>query len=528
MRATQLLCTALEVPREEVQTAAANVILQQSGHACRMELLRRIDQLPERVLQMVHGAAVSLNSTFRQLLLHGTPHSQAYALRAIQLTEQYYQAANLLEMLKRSTTPDLEAVTETLRALADRLFDRWQAERDGMARSGQPTLAQRHEMLLAFDHALQSWEDYGHTEMLAEVVLILAEPSHPTARRLLWQSAPACREIASRVLKESRHPGVMQFLAESLTERYPHPKVFEAIHTRSDPEFIGGLLRVISRRRSNQQIQHLRQIQKLPWLEPPFELLAMIPLNLQPALITFVNATRIPREIKSGVYEWLLRYGTPDGKRAATEGMTPLEESTIQEVVRDSLDSPDEEVQAWAVSQVRQHAMPEAFVVLIERLDSTSATVQKAAREELSWFNVARVLAMADELPQDDALRAGVLLMKVDSDAEASIRRELSHPARHRRLNAARRVAWLGLHSLFTSAYQTLAYDTDPLMRRTTAEVLKTSSDLAVESILEHLIDDPHPRVREAAAQSLADWQEQFQRMMSGQSPSTPSSMPEW
>jgi len=529
-RATQLLCAALDVPREVIQLAAARIILQQSSHTNRTELLRRIESLPDSVRQLLSRSAVQLNGTFRQLLLHGNFESHAFTLRAIQLTEQYHQTGNLLELLKRPNHPDLEAVAETLRGLTDRLYDRWQIERDHAGRSVTPTFPQRNEMLLEFDRAIQTWEAYSYRDVIAESILVLAEPSHPTAKRLLWQSSPDCRDHAARLLLESRHPGVMQFLAESLTERYPHPKVFEAIHTRSDPEFLGGLLRVISRRRSNQQIQHLRQLQQLSWLEPPYDLLATIPPNLQPALLTFVNATHVSRETKADVYEWLLRHGSPEGKRAATEGMTPLEDATIQEVVRDNLESEDEGVQAWAVSQVRHQAMPEAFAVLIERLDSPSATVRDAARSELSWFNVVHVLALADELPEEDALRAGVLLMKIDPQAEVNIRRELAHPARQKRIHAARRVAWLGLQHLFTSAYASLIYDTDPLARRTAAEVLKTSSDPAALQILQQLLDDPHPRVRETAEQSIAHW-EQRQNVSASTNlhdASTTLQLPEW
>lgn len=530
-RTAELLRAALDTPREPIQLAAAHAIVKQSSHMARTELLKRIEVLPRSIQDLVSQSSIALSSTFRQLLLHGNPETHAIALRAIRLTQQYQQTGHLLELLKRPNHPNLEAVVETLRGLADRLFDRWQAERDNTQKSGTPTQPLRNLMLQELDLAIQEWEAYSYPEAIAECVMVLGEPQHPAAKRLLWQAAPACREQAARLLLESRHPGVMQFIAESLSERYPHPKVFEAMQSRSDPEFLGGLLRVVSRRRSNQQLQHLRQIEHLSWLEPPFELLATIPLNLQPALLTFVNATHVSRDVKTGVYEWLLRHGTPEGKRAATEGMTPLEDAVIQEVVRDSLASNDEEIQAWAVSQVRAQAMPEAFAVLIGRLDSPSATVRNAARSELSWFNAAHVLALADELPQGDALRAGVLLMKIDSDAEASIRRELAHPARHKRINAARRVAWLGLHHLFTSAYVTLTYDTDPVTRRTTAEVLKSSRDPAVRQILSQLLDDPHPRVRESAEQSLAYWDEHHAAtsLSSDSSSAHPApDMPEW
>lgn len=509
-RVTSLLISALEVPSPQVQMAAAEAILRRQHLQPRLELLRQIKGLPDSVRQLVARSGAQLDSTFRQLLLKGSSESRLIALQAIHYARLTGPVGYLCEMLWRPPTSEAEQVAETLRFAVETVFDQWQLEVGHHSDGSDPSHGTRTLILQHLERAIGRWESLTYRELVVELILMLGDPSHPAVKIVLWHGCDECRAIAADLLMESRHPGIVRLVAECLTEPYPHPKVFEAIRTRQDPEFLAALLRIVSRRRSSQQLHHLRQFQSLSFLEPPFDLLESIPPALQPALIPFVNATRVPRDIKLGVQEWLLRYGTPEAKCAATEGMTLLDESLIQEVVRESLESADASVQAWATSNLRQYAIPEAYTLLVDRLDSPLQSVQEAARNELAGFSVARVLPLADELSVDDAIRAGLLLMKVDLDAVAKLRRELSQPARQKRIKAARRVARLGLQSRFLSAFVLLAQDSDPIARRAAAEILATIDHQDARRTLEQMQDDAHPRVRDSAAQSLALWHERF------------------
>lgn len=501
-----LLVAGLDVPSEPVQLAAAQALIRRGVNSGRLEIFRRLDVLPQSVLDTVERAAASLNSTFRQLLLQGSAENRSIGLRAVRLTHQYGQVGHIIELMNKPDLGDAELAVTTLRSLVNHLFDAWQSQRTTLGENTGLGAAARPQVIATLEQALMSRENPAYPEDLIESILVLSEPGHPVAKQILWHGTNLSREIAAQLLLTSRHPGILRFTAESLTEQYPHPKVFLAIRTRHDPEFLAALLRVISRKRSARQLEHLRQIQELEWLQPPFDVLAAIPANLQPMLIAFINATRIPRELKAQVQEWMLRFGSPDGKRAATDNLSLLEESVVQEVVRESLESEDADVQAWATSQVRQHAIPQAFSILIERLDSPLSSVQAAARGELAAFNVTRVLALADELSPEDAIRAGQLLIKVDIDAATNLRRALAHPARQKRLTAARNIARLGLQDRFTSAYVQMAHDNDTIARRTAAQVLATIPQIEAFRALTQLQDDAHPRVRETAAEALRNW----------------------
>jgi hypothetical protein len=505
-RVGELLIAALDIPRLPVQYAAADALIHRPAMHGHLELFKRLEHMPAEVVRLVHQSAPALDAAFRQALGKGDVQTRRTALRAVRLSEQYGQAATLLDLLTRPSLLDLDDIADTLRDLVNRLYDWWQAaiDRPPDAAAVSPV---RQQFLAALDGALAELPKQARPEDVIEATLILGDPGHPAVKRVLWNGPAEYREQAAARMLDSRHPGVMRLVAESLNQTYPHPKVFEAIRRRSDPAFIAELLRAFARPRPQQRLQHLKQFEAIAWLEPSFEMLDSLPPALQPVLAGFVNATRLPHEIKSGVQEWLLRNGTPEGKQAATDSLPLVNEEVIQSVVREGLESDDAGVQAWATHQLRAHAIPEAFALLVERLDSPLDEVCHAAREELAGFNAARILAMVPEMAPDEALRAGQLLMKIDLQAAAAIRKELAHPSRQKRLKAANAVRKLGLQANFTSAFLAMLDDTDAIMRRCAADVLGTIPQPEAHRGLVRLLQDASPRVREAAAAAMTIWE---------------------
>jgi hypothetical protein len=307
----------------------------------------------------------------------------------------------------------------------------------------------------------------------------------------------------NRLLLDSRHPGVLRFITASLHERYPHPQVFAALQQRTDPEFIGNLLHSLGSTLSPHVETNLQQLDRYAWLDPPLDRLHAVPALLQPQIAVFVQATHMPRERKADVLDWLLHHGTPSAKLAATHGMSLLDAEAAQDAVRNNLNADDPAVQAWATSQLRHSALPNAFAMLIERLESPLPEVRDAARRELAGFHAQRVLSLADEWSLDEARRAGRLLLKVAPDAADQLRHELLHPARQKRIRSARQILRLGLQNEVGDTLLMLTHDADALVRRTAAEVLEHVPTQSAADALHRLLNDPHPRVRETAAAAL-------------------------
>jgi hypothetical protein len=306
------------------------------------------------------------------------------------------------------------------------------------------------------------------------------------------------------MLMSSAHPGIMDIVVHSLAQNYPHPKAMQAIRSRHDPEFVCHLLRRLPKRLSQVQQKNLREIDAVTWLDGGRNGLEIVPPGLQPALIAFVDAIGIPHEEKQSVHEWILKHGGPEGRMAAVKLLGTLDKRAMHDAVLDSLDSNDEDIQAWATTQLRTQAIPEAFTLLIDRLDSQSAIVRDAAREELSDFNIRRVLGLFDHLSPETCERIGALLQKIDPNCVAELRREMASPVQRHRIRAARAAEAMNLHRQVLPALLAMAEDADPLVRRTAAEMLGDVPESDAVRELKKLSDDSSQRVREAAARSLS------------------------
>ena len=509
VRAVEALVVALDIPREAVQTAAARALIGRTALNGHLELLARFDRLPVSVREIIRNSADHLEIALKQMLLHADAAARERALHIIEETFQFVQIPQLLELLRQPAISDAPRVNQVLAHLLDRLYDAHVHSRT--AELSIPAVdALRRMALTQLDAAISHYDQLAIPDAVVLGILILGEPHHATVKHALWHGPPACRELASRYLLESRHPGVLRQIALSLLQAYPHPKTFEVLGQRRDPELIGALLRGCLGRLSAQQQQNLRQIEQLPWLDVSTEMLATVPPALHQALVTFVAATRLPSTVKTAVHEWLLRHGTPDGRDAARNHLPAIEDDVVQNVVLESLHDDDAQVQAWAVHQLRQHAVPEAFALLIERLDSPNAEVQRAARDELSSFDTDRVLELSEEFSSEEALVAGRLVRKVDPEVAVKLRRLLSQPIRQKRIRIARQAIKLGLQDLVPEAFIAMTDDLDPMVRRTAVSALGTLGIQDAYVTLRHLQNDPHARVREEAELALQHWTSRY------------------
>lgn len=506
--AMELLVLALESSQETVARVGALGLLKRSGLQGQREILLRFPRLPFPVQADVQLRSPSFDPLFRQQLMQGTVEQRQEALYGIRLLHASEQIPNLLQLMCRTDLPDLDAVVQCLQDLV-MLLDEDVRNTSNPESVRSSLLTRREKALVHLEQGLIRYDALVTKEPLIESILILGTAQHSAVKKVLWQGSPDCRERAGKMLLSSRHPKVMRQILETMKQQYPHPKAFEAVRTRTDIEFLCELLRAVSAKLGPMFEQNLRQIDAFAWLEaddPPF---GLIPPQLQPALLTLVFSTRVSEERKLQTQDWMLRHGGPAGRMAAAERAALLDEQVLQDVLVNSLDAEDEHVQAWAVSQLRQHAVPETFVLLLERLDSPSDEVRAAVKNELSDFSVERVLGMIDGMDVSTAERSGELLRKLDEHAAAKLERELKSAIRPKRIRAAKAVVKLGFQELLQKPLLALATDSDFMIRRTAAEVLEMVLAPEVLPALDRLARDQHPRVREAALKALSTWQHQ-------------------
>lgn len=504
--AADLLAAALESPSEKISLPAALAFLDRPGVQGQREILLRFSRLIPSAQQALRARAEQFEPWLRQALISGSDEQRLAGLDAARWLLAVDQIPNLIQLLCTKDGVSAEAVGRCLLDLIT-LVDEEVRTTSVTDTHRNAILARRDRAIGHLDQAITNrYESLVVKEPLIESILILTPPQQGTVKKVLWQAAADCRERAGRMLLASRHPKIMRQALESLRQSYPHPKAFEAVATRIDLEFLCELLQAVSTRNSPAFDKNLRQIEHLEWLQagdPPF---ALIPQELQPALLSLVFATKVPAEFKSLAQDWMLRNGGPAGRMAAADRVALVDEDVIQGVLVDSLDADDEHVQAWAVTQLREHAVPETFALLLERLESPSAEVRDAVRKELSDFNLERVMGLIEDLDRASASRVGELVRKIDERACEKLRHDIEHAIRPKRIRAAKAAVKLGFERWLLPSLLPLADDSDVLIRRMIAEELGTLSSHDVLPVLDRLTQDPHPRVRDAAVRALTNW----------------------
>jgi hypothetical protein len=495
------------IPR--VVELCSQALLAQGSLQAQVALISAAAHPSPVIAEKIRANAETLSGAFRQLLIHGSPAQKLTALTAIEITETFEPGPALVELVRSSPVGEVaERSASTLRQMAWHLHE---LTEHGREKRLHPTLSAlaanyRPRIVAALSNGLELEVDHLQVdqiavrELLIECLLIIARDDAPEIRRILWSSNASIREIVRHLMLHGTHPGIVRAIIGSLGHSYPHPRALDAVQERDDPEFVVELLKTVSRPTSPKMMQNLRQIGYVTWLtREPLDL-SWIPGEYQAGVIHLVNHTRLSRECRRNVEDWLLRHGTTEGREAAAGSAAHHDEAMVKEVVRSSLDSSDSVVAAWACSQLKIHQFPDAARLLMEKLRSANAEVREVARHELrEWFNAERMLELHESMTAEVGVQAGRMLLEVDDLALPTFEVELHHGIRHRRIRALMTIDKLGIEKELQSSLMTMLADLDPLVRRTVVDVLAKIPNLDSVLAIQYLTHDESHRVRDAA-----------------------------
>jgi hypothetical protein len=277
----------------------------------------------------------------------------------------------------------------------------------------------------------------------------------------------------------------------------------EAFEKRGDPEFVQYVLRSFPKRLSDNQQKSFKQLTRVVWIKDELVPLDQIPPALHEALSHFVQSTGLETTYKIEVQKWLMLHGSVEGRLAASHALETLAPDSVRGYLCGGLESENEDIQAWATSQLRTQGVPEAIRLLMDKLDSPLPAVRDAARGELESFNIELMLNIFDHLDKHVCQRAGMLVRKTDPECNQKLLAELRNPIRRRRIRAARAAQALGLAREVYTGLLAMLNDEDTLARRTAAEVLISVPLPEVAAGLLELLGDSSPRVRETVEHSL-------------------------
>ena len=502
--AVGVLVAGLDVADEAVQALAVGAILTRGPTLGIVEIIRRSQFLARPVRELVAKNAPLLGRGLHDSLVSGDAPLRANALELVGNLEDFSELPTLTRLLEELAIRERESVEAAIFDLVNRLYEHMQfgSEHDestGFLRDAQRI---RHQMLATLESSCHRFHVH-RCRRVVEGLLVLCDPENIYLKKLFQECSDEVRGIAADLLYSSKHPGVMTLVMASLAQNYPLPATFSACERRTDPEFICHLLRNWPRKLTAFQQKNLKELRTAAWLEPGQQHLDLVPAALHRTMIAFLMSTGLPQSQKLAVLEWMVKFGSPEGRLGATEVLMDLEDARVQDVVLEGLESKEPDVQAWATSQLRAWAIPNAMEMLVERLDSPIAEVRQAARGELAGFDVYRALEIFDHLDPRMRTAVGRLVQKIDPQTPQKLKGEMLTAIRSKRIRAARAALVMNLHVDVADALLAMARDSDNLVRRTAAEVLgKVHSREAIEMLLE-LINDGSPRVRETAAAAL-------------------------
>jgi HEAT repeat protein len=500
--ADEVLIAALDSARPELRDLAAASICRR-GSACGIvEMLRRFDGLSDAARRQLTEPTEPAARAFRQALRQSDPGLTRLTLAAVRYGELVEHLPAVADLLRSDSADVRRDAFESYAVVSDRLYEALSHPASG-TRGGRLDIGRiRDETLESLSAACTRLDLLPGPETVVEHLLSLGSPRHPAIVKVMRHETDECRELVETVLSTSRHPGVMRLLFEFFNEPYPPRRAFDALRTRDDPEFIAALLRWFPEEPTATHSANFRQIDAVAWLSAP-DRISAIPEPLQGKLPAFILAIGLPDAQKTELQEWIVRNGSAEGRRSAAQILDRLDFETTRRILLDSLDSTDDDVSAWATTQLRPRHVPGAFKMLIERLDSSSEVIREAAREQLKGFTIEHLIAIHERLSPMMCQQAGQLVRKIDPNYVGKLAAHLAGPVQRQRIATAQAIGRLGMAVALREQLLTMLIDEDSAVRRVAVEVLSEDRSPDVLHALEGLRTDASPRVRQAVERAL-------------------------
>jgi hypothetical protein len=505
----ELLAESMQADIVEIRRRACRQLFQRPSTRGRFELVRFFHRIPKDEIDSFQGRVADFSIPLGQAFAHGLEQVKFNALEVVRLVDDYEQIPVMLPLLESNNPVLAENTIMILRDMVHALFEHANFSRQEKASQtylrNAPQLV--HKVLIAMDHALEKFDELHRPELLIESIFILGGINHFSINKVLHHSSTRLKEMAYKILFESTHEGIMSLLISHLNLKLPSPRVMSIIRERSDAIFVMELMRSLPRNLTANQHKNLQSLGVFSWLSSDSPLVQSMPVSMQLQLLSIITHMTIDPIEDKRIKQWLLRNGCAEVRNAITDMLSHSNPDDVKEVVIEGLNSKDENVQAWAVSQLRTSHVPDAMKLLVDKLDSNEQIVREASQLELKAFDVDRVVELCDQLSPDMCEKLGHLMQKIDPEAIDKLAREMAHPARKRRMKAAIAATRMNISHELVPAILSMLTDHDALVRRISIESLIKVKTPEVMFEIQNMLADPSPRVREAATEYVNQYQ---------------------
>lgn len=504
-----VLLQAVVSPHNAIARRAAKCIGQRQSTQRIAELIKKTEQLGDAAVAELARAEERLAPALKQCLLNPKPDQRLLTLEFVRRTASVGQITQLLQLVDDPTNALQTQTSNVVRELVTKLAYR-------LAGTGQPGLehlsdeaihsTQMH-LLNELDRRSEKFDDVRDQELYVECILLLGQSNCTAVRNVLDKRGSAGRHMVKTVLQKAQHPHLIDLVCESLTHNEPHQKLLQVFVSREDVPFVSRVLEWLPVPVTGSLEANLREIDELPWLSLEHATWNAIPQTLHAKAVKLINAFGVPKELKRDLKKWILTNSGPEGREAAGDLFENLADDETQQVLYEALSDENPEVEAWATHQLRSQKVPDAFEQLLKRLDATSDLVRDAARDELADFNLEKLYGYLAKMPPEMAAKCGAIVRKIDPNTATSLRAEMQHVFRWKKLRAARAAASLGMVDELLISLGQLTEDPDTTVRRTAIEALQESSSPDAIRLIERRLNDPNRVVRETAKRALSQLQ---------------------
>lgn len=520
----EALEVASVVPLQAVQMRAVKTLLKKRSLDVQVNLIKNWKSFLPEVQAEVERRKDVLNSTVKRTLRQPDPTLQLQALEFVVGTSDYAQIDTLLLMMQNKDQAIQKQLVMAERQLVDQFYDELQQEAsNGEIGAGNSQLNNQHKKIISqLNELVRDLEDSDYADFVIESLLILGTPESINLDPLFNGGSRYLRKTTNEMLMNSKHPGVMQFIVDSMKQAAPNAYVMESIRQRQDPEFVNHLLTELPSKLNSNQVKNFKKIDSLEWAKSDSLLLDAVLPALHLPLIRLLNNCSLPVDDLVETQKWLIHNSSPEVRLAATEVLASVDNSSVEGIFDDSLSSANPQIQAWATTQIRHQNIPHRFDLLLERIDSELPEVRESAREELKSFNLELMYGIFHQYPVSICRQAGQLLKKLEPHVLEKLTQKICTQVPSRKIRAAQCAHALGLHQEVLPALTTLLTHTDSLVRRAGVEILGDIPTKASYELLVKMQHDPSQRVQGTTIKALRHLQETLQNQVTRDSASKP------
>jgi HEAT repeat protein len=497
--AVRLLIAALDSPHPEVAEGALRAVLARRSPAGQRQVVARLDTLGEAARRIVRNERGSLSRALRDAVLDSDPRTSANACEAILWLEEYDLVPVLVNAVEDERNGDVDRTTRTLVELVARLDEELALPAGG---EGRRDLArERQAALLSLEHAAARYGKHCRAELI-EAFLILAARDNGPLLQILGNPHLTSYLPVLDCLMHCLRPGVVRLLLSFLDDEHAPSAGVSALARRGDRPFVSRVLARIGESPSDAVVHNIKRMDAFPWARPP-GILAELDGEEQRIATRLVMTAGVKRSEAYRTIEWLVRFGRPEGRRAAAAALAEFNGAEANRLCLAALDDADPLVQAAAVRHLRQRGIPSALARLLDLVESPHASVREAVAECLTEFRFPGFLARFDQLDEDARRSTAELVLKLDREAVSQLQAELTSPVRGRRLRGIQMADALAAAPEVEGELVALAGDEDHLVRLEAVGLLAELGSMAARGALEAALADSSVLVRERARRGL-------------------------